>query len=90
MDFSIFGKEPSDTGYPIDKLKTIAKSSVECPPDVEPHDRLRRMHIATRLKNIDENKVDWATAEAVAWGSLNIDGYNVRIIGEDCERGTFS
>lgn len=48
------------------------------------------MGIAHRLKSIEEDKLDWATAEALAWGSLTIDGYNVRIIGEDCERGTFS
>jgi 2-oxoglutarate dehydrogenase E1 component len=48
------------------------------------------MHIANRLKGIDSNEYDWATTEAMAWGSLTIDGYNVRIIGEDVERGTFS
>ena len=48
------------------------------------------MHIAHRLKSIDEDKIDWATAEAMACGSLTIDGYNVRIVGEDVERGTFS
>lgn len=90
MDFSQFGKEPSDTGYATDKLKTIAKSTVEIPDNIDPHDRLKRMHIASRLKSIEENKIDWATAEALAWGSLIIDGYNARIIGEDVERGTFS
>jgi 2-oxoglutarate dehydrogenase E1 component len=48
------------------------------------------MHIATRLKSIEENKYDWATAEAMAFGSLMLDNYNVRIAGEDSERGTFS
>jgi 2-oxoglutarate dehydrogenase complex dehydrogenase (E1) component-like enzyme len=48
------------------------------------------MHIANRLSNIDNNEFDWATAEAMAYGSLLIDGYNVRLSGEDVERGTFS
>jgi len=48
------------------------------------------MHITNRLKSLEEDKLDWATAEAMACGSLNIDGYNVRIVGEDVERGTFS
>ena len=48
------------------------------------------MHIANRLKSLEEDKFDWATAEAMACGSLTIDGYNVRIVGEDVERGTFS
>ena len=48
------------------------------------------MHIANRLTSIDNNEFDWATAEAMAYGSLLIDGYNVRLSGEDVERGTFS
>lgn len=48
------------------------------------------MHIANRLKNIDENKFDWATAEAMAYGTLLTEGFNVRLSGEDVERGTFS
>ena len=48
------------------------------------------MHIANRNKGIEENKYDWATAEAMAWGSLVMEGFNVRLIGEDVERGTFS
>jgi 2-oxoglutarate dehydrogenase E1 component len=48
------------------------------------------MHIANRLKSMEEDKIDWATAEAMSCGSLTINGYNVRIVGEDVERGTFS
>lgn len=90
MDFSQWGKEPTQTGYDQDTLKSIVKSSVEFPEDVKPHSRIQRMHIANRLKSLEENKIDWATAEAMACGTLTIDGYNVRIVGEDVERGTFS
>lgn len=48
------------------------------------------MHIANRLKGIEADQIDWATAEAMAMISLNMDGYNVRLVGEDVERGTFS
>jgi probable 2-oxoglutarate dehydrogenase E1 component DHKTD1 len=71
-------------------LINIVKASVEVPPHIKPHSRLQRMHIANRLKSIEDNEFDWATAEAMAWASLTIDGYNVRIVGEDSERGTFS
>ncbi|MFK9743629.1 hypothetical protein ACJELQ_26710, partial [Escherichia coli] len=33
---------------------------------------------------------DWATAEALAFGSLAVEGYFVRLSGQDCGRGTFS
>lgn len=45
----------------------------------------------SRLKAINEGeKIDWATAEALAFGSLLQEGYNVRITGQDVGRGTFS
>ena len=90
IKFSQDGSEPSHTGFDQAALTEIVKASVEVPPDVRPHSRLQRMHIANRLKSIEEDKLDWATAEAMAVGSLNIEGYNVRIVGEDVERGTFS
>jgi len=34
--------------------------------------------------------IDWATAEALAFGSLVDEGYHVRVSGQDVERGTFS
>jgi 2-oxoglutarate dehydrogenase E1 component len=48
------------------------------------------MFMKPRGKAIDADKIDWATAEAMALGSLSFDGYNARLVGEDSERGTFS
>jgi len=54
------------------------------------HDRLKRMYIDDRIKSLDAGKIDWASAEAMALGSLAFEGYNARLVGEDSERGTFS
>lgn len=48
------------------------------------------MFIQERKKSIEEGQIDWATAEAMALGSLAFDGFNSRLVGEDSERGTFS
>jgi len=40
MDFSQFGKEPSETGFEIDHLEFIAKKTVELPEDFNVHPRL--------------------------------------------------
>lgn len=48
------------------------------------------MHITNRLASVQEGMIDWATAEAMALGSLCLQGFNSRLIGEDSERGTFS
>lgn len=45
----------------------------------------------SRLAKVAEGaKIDWATAEALAIGSLLYEGFNVRISGQDVGRGTFS
>lgn len=36
------------------------------------------------------HNIDWGLAEAMAFGSLLLDGYHVRLSGEDVERGTFT
>lgn len=90
MEFSIFGEEPDCTGYDPYTLMRIAESTVKLPSDFKVHPRLERQHIANRVSQLEENKVDWATAEAMALGSLAIEGHNVRLVGQDSERGTFS
>ncbi|CAI2382475.1 unnamed protein product [Moneuplotes crassus] len=90
-DFSTFGVEPEHTGYDSEKLVNIAHASVEYQEHLfNPHERLKRTHIGARKKLIEQGKIDWATAEVMAMGSLLQEGYNVRLTGEDVERGTFS
>lgn len=81
--------QPSpETGLPEDRLKDVGCASVELPDSFNLHSRLKR-HISSRLKGLD-GKVDFATAEAMAFGTLMQEGYDVRISGEDVGRGTFS
>jgi probable 2-oxoglutarate dehydrogenase E1 component DHKTD1 len=90
MEFSIFGEESDDTGYDPFSLMRIAEGTISLPADFKVHPRLERQHIANRKSQLEDNKVDWATAEAMALGSLTIEGHNVRLVGQDSERGTFS
>lgn len=90
MKFSQYGSEPKETGYDTEVLREIVKSSVDIPEGFLVHNRLQRMYIDDRLKTLSQDKIDWASAEAMALGSLTFDGFNSRIVGEDSERGTFS
>ncbi|XP_065832966.1 2-oxoadipate dehydrogenase complex component E1-like [Oscarella lobularis] len=79
-----------DTGYPIDALKLIGVKSVNH-ETLSLHPRLLKSHVEPRLKQIENgSSIDWATAEALAIGSLLHQGFNVRISGQDVGRGTFS
>ncbi|MDD9909506.1 MAG: 2-oxoglutarate dehydrogenase E1 component [Ahrensia sp.] len=78
------------TGVDVDTLKEIGEALTEVPEDFEPHKTIRRF-MENRRKMIGTGEgIDWATAEALAFGSLQLDGQKVRLSGQDCERGTFS
>eukprot|EP00118_Oscarella_pearsei_P016291 m.154340 g.154340 ORF g.154340 m.154340 type:complete len:917 (+) comp38634_c1_seq23:40-2790(+) len=79
-----------DTGYPIDALKYIGMKSVSY-QDLNLHPRLPKSHVNPRLEQLQNGaSIDWATAEALAVGSLLHQGFNVRLSGQDVGRGTFS
>lgn len=82
--------EEQETGVPKDLLIEAGIRSVSIPDDFNIHFRLQNHHIDSRLTQIKGGKVDWATAEAMAIGSLISDGFNVRLSGQDVARGTFS
>ncbi len=78
------------TGVERGRLDTIFDHLTEYPADFTPHPKLVRQ-FETRAKTYHEGgEVDWATAEALAIGSLVLEGTPVRLAGEDSRRGTFS
>eukprot|EP00002_Diphylleia_rotans_P000348 TRINITY_DN1017_c0_g1_i1.p1 TRINITY_DN1017_c0_g1~~TRINITY_DN1017_c0_g1_i1.p1 ORF type:complete len:900 (-),score=190.22 TRINITY_DN1017_c0_g1_i1:508-3207(-) len=80
-----------NTGCDIDLLKQVGAASVKIPENISIHDRLHRTHNLVRLAKLEKgNGLDWATCEALAFGSLLAEGSNVRISGQDVGRGTFS
>jgi probable 2-oxoglutarate dehydrogenase E1 component DHKTD1 len=68
----------------------IAEDSVKIPPGFTIHPRLAKSFVQARLSDLSKNAIDWATGEAMAFGSLLKDGFSVRISGQDSGRGTFS
>jgi 2-oxoglutarate dehydrogenase E1 component len=78
------------TGIDLDMLKEVGRKITSFPKSFSPHKTIARI-MATRRKMIEEgNGIDWATAEALAFGTLLVEGYPVRLSGQDSERGTFS
>ncbi len=55
------------------------------------HPTIARGHVNKRLERLNKNQeIDWATSESLAFGSLLMQGFNIRISGQDVGRGTFS
>uniref|UniRef100_A0A8C8C733 2-oxoadipate dehydrogenase complex component E1 n=1 Tax=Oncorhynchus tshawytscha TaxID=74940 RepID=A0A8C8C733_ONCTS len=80
-----------DTGVPAPLLQYVGAKSVEIPEGVQLHSHLGKMHVTGRLAKVENGtNLDWSTAEAMAFGSLLCQGFNIRISGQDVGRGTFS
>ena len=78
------------TAVPEETLKQIANVISETPESLSVHRNLKRI-LANRKKAVEEGtEIDWATAEALAFGSLLKEGKHIRVSGQDVERGTFS
>lgn len=83
-----FEKSP-ETG--IDKKKLIELGvKLATLPEGKKYFRKIAKIFEDRLNAIKENKLDWGTAEMLAYASLLVEGHPVRISGQDVERGTFS
>ena len=79
-----------DTAVDLDKLRAMGRKLCQVPEGFTVHRTLNRI-LAGRLKAIESGEgLDWATAEALAFGSLVTEGIPVRLSGQDSGRGTFS
>ncbi|WP_159948718.1 2-oxoglutarate dehydrogenase E1 component [Polaribacter septentrionalilitoris] len=81
---------PLDTTYPLEDLKNIAKVVSTVPEGANFVRKAERILQGRSKMTFETNQLDWGMAENLAYGSLMEEGYNVRISGQDVERGTFS
>jgi 2-oxoglutarate dehydrogenase E1 component len=80
------------TAVPLDKLKELNQALMHFPDDFDLNPKLKKSIEKRRdlLEEKEEAKVDWATAEELAFASILQDGIPIRVTGEDSIRGTFS
>jgi 2-oxoglutarate dehydrogenase E1 component len=72
------------------EFEKIFSSIMKWPEDFKPLKKVEKI-IQDKIKLYnDENKIDWATGELMAYGSLMLEGNDVRMSGQDVRRGTFS
>jgi len=77
------------TAVSADVLARIAKAHVTVPDGFTVHPKLLPQ-LQRRAQAITAGGIDWGTAEAIAFGSLLLDGRPVRLAGQDSRRGTFA
>ena len=82
--------EPIDTSCDIETLEKVGSAITKLPEDKSFIRKIQRL-TGERHKMFFETKtLDWAMGEMLAYGSLLVEGHDVRVSGQDVERGTFS
>lgn len=74
----------------MEVLKEVGKAITTLPATFSPHKAIKRVYEQRSQMIQTGDGVDWATAEALAFGTLLVEGNHVRLSGQDVERGTFS
>ncbi|MCC7086997.1 MAG: 2-oxoglutarate dehydrogenase E1 component [Pirellulales bacterium] len=92
--FYIGGREREaaevETEMKRERLVELLHKLSQTPSDFQPHPKIERLLNARREMAEGKRPLDWAAAEALALGSLAVQGLRVRLTGQDSERGTFS
>ena len=78
------------TAISEERFDTIFNALMNCPDDFKPLRKVEKLLQDKVRMYQEEQRIDWATAELMAYGSLLVDGMDVRMSGQDVRRGTFS
>ena len=81
---------PVDTTIDLEKLDLIAETITKLPEGKKFMRKIAKLIEGRRSMYFENNQLDWAMAELLAYGSLMLEGNSVRMSGQDVERGTFS
>ena len=82
--------ETADTSFNLSELTEIAEVITQLPEDKKFLRKISKLIEARKKMYFEDNQLDWAMGELLAYGSLLKEGHDVRISGQDVERGTFS
>src|ERR671933_586170 len=77
------------TAVAEERLRELNAELLAVPERFTVHPKLAKQ-LERRVAALDEGAIDWGQAEALAFGSLLVEGIPVRLTGQDTERGTFS
>jgi 2-oxoglutarate dehydrogenase E1 component len=77
------------TAVAADRLRALNEELLRTPERFTVHPKLKGQ-LDRRLQTIESGGIDWGQAEALAFGTLLVEGIPIRLTGQDSERGTFS
>ena len=80
---------PCETRVPLERIRFCNNQSQRLPPGFELHARVAKIMENRRKMAAGAMPLDWGFAENMAYASLLMDQYNIRLVGQDVGRGTF-
>jgi len=81
--------EPYQSALPASRIKSLYQQASRIPEDYELHPRVQKIMDDRKKMAAGKIPADWGFAETMAYASLLMEGYPVRLCGEDTGRGTF-
>ena len=82
-------QEKADTAVDSKIVKSLGEKISQIPAEKAPIKKVQNL-FNDRAKMVQNGQIDWAMGELLAYGTLLNEGHNVRLVGQDVERGTFS
>ena len=83
-------RQEDPTSVPLETLQKTGYTLARVPDDFAANPKIVRQLDAKKAMIDTGEGIDWSTGEALAFGTLLLEGHRVRLSGEDCQRGTFS
>ncbi|MDP3072197.1 MAG: 2-oxoglutarate dehydrogenase E1 component [Opitutaceae bacterium] len=78
------------TGATREIIDRVVAGLTTLPESFKPNPKIRRFLDTRATAHREDGPIDWGFGEALAFGSLVLEGIPIRLSGQDCERGTFS
>ncbi len=82
--------ESPETGVAEEELKRIGDKIFTIPEEINVFRKLHRLYDGRRKRMFEDDQLDWAIGETLAYGTLLEEGIPIRISGQDSVRGTFA
>ena len=79
-----------DTGIDAAELKQLGERITDVPADMKLQPQVNKLMLDRKKMVSGEQALDWGCAETLAYASLLVNNHDVRISGQDCQRGTFA
>ncbi len=81
--------DEANTKVPLADLKRLAQRVTDVPANFTLHSRVQKIIDDRKAMGAGKLPLDWGMGETLAYATLVVEGYGVRVSGEDCGRGTF-